>query len=277
MRTPQAGALFLGIFVLAAAAPAGDSWRLKPYTEWNQGDVRRVLEDSPWAHRMSLIVAREEEEAPPVDTPAARRTAMESSPPPRTGNGPYQRTPRTTDDGPALNSSRAADFAPPTQTGVGGISVVRWASARTVREAMARSGELRGALTEKQARDLSGFETGDYYIFYVDLRVLLTDVNRVPQDGVLTAAMVQNSALVVRATGERISPLTVRAAPLPEFDDRKELALAAFYVFFPRHRHGKRALRGDESLVRFECPLTPVAIHAEFDLHKMFRDGSPDL
>jgi hypothetical protein len=276
MRTPQACAFFLGIVALAAAARAGESWRGKPYTEWNQGDVRQVLEDSPWAHRMSLIVAREQEEAPPVDTPASRGTSKDSTPL-RGGNDPSHRTPAGPDDVPALNTSRAAEVTPPAQIGVPGIAVVRWASARTVREAMARSGELRGTLTEKQARELYGLETGDYFILYVDLRVILNDVSRVPKDGVLTSAMVQNSALVVRGTGERISPLTVKVAPLPEFDDRKELALASFYVFFPRHKQGKRVLRGDESLVRFECPLIPVAIHAEFDLRKMARDGSPDL
>lgn len=276
MRTPQACAFFLGIAALAAAAAAGESWRGKPYTEWSERDVRQVLENSPWAHRVSLIVAREQGEAPPVDTPATRSTSKDSSAP-HAVNDPSHRTPADPDDVPALNTARAAEVTPPTQAGVAGVAVVRWASARTVREAMARSGELRGKLTEKQARELYGLETGDYYILYVDLRVNLNDVSRVPQNGVLTSATVQNSVLVVRGTGERISPLTVRVAPLPEFDDRKELALASFYVFFPRHKQGKRVLRGDESLVRFECPLAPVAIHAEFDLHKMARDGSPDL
>ncbi|HKO04188.1 MAG TPA: hypothetical protein VJW51_05550 [Candidatus Acidoferrales bacterium] len=276
MKTPQAGALSVAIFALAAVAPAGESWRVKPSTEWNEKDVREILEKSPWAHREKLIVAREQAEVPPVESPDSHSTGSNVPIEPTTPGTRRRPTPSPSDL-PALNSARTAEVTHASQTGVGGIAVVRWASARTVREAMARNMVMHGTLTEEQARGLSGFETGDYYIVYVDLRVRLADVNRVPGGGVLTLAMVQNSILRVNGSGERLSPLTVKAAPLPEFDDRKELALAAYYVFFPREKQGKHVLRGDETVVRFECPLAPVPIHAEFDLRKMAREGSPDL
>jgi len=276
MKPPQAGALFLAIFALAAAAPAGDSWRVKPSREWNEKEVRQILEKSPWAHRVRLIVAREEQAVPSVETPASRNTLSNASTTPPNSSAPGRRPPSNPNDLPALNSSQKAEFAPPEQSGVAGIAVVRWASSRTVREAMARNGELSGRPAENQARDLSEIEEGDYYIVYVDLRVRLSDVNRVPRGGVLTAAMVQNSTLRVSGSGERVSPVTVKSATLPEFDNRKELALAAYYVFFPRQRQGKQVLPGDESVVRFECPLVPVPIHTEFDPRKMAREGLPD-
>src|SRR5208282_2439193 len=74
MKTPQAGALSVAIFALAAVAPAGESWRVKPSTEWNEKDVREILEKSPWAHREKLIVAREQAEVPPVESPDSHST-----------------------------------------------------------------------------------------------------------------------------------------------------------------------------------------------------------
>jgi hypothetical protein len=275
MRTPQAGALLVTIFALAAAAPAGESWRLKPYTEWNEKEVRQVLEDSPWAHRLRLIVVK----PGPLNTPCPSgnpHCSPDSAPTPPAAPGGRRRPP-SPDEIQAQQDRRTASAMPPGLEGVSATAVVRWASARTIREAVARSGVQHGLVKVAEAGESSQFAPLDTYIFYVDLRVQVADVKRVPQGGVLTPAMVQNSVLLVKSTGERISPLSVKTAPLPEFDERNELALAAFYVFFPRQKDGKPVLSGDESMVRFECPLTPVAIHSEFDLHKMARKGSPDL
>jgi len=288
MRTLQAGALFLAVSSLATAAPAGDSWRQKPYTTWNQQDVDQVLENSPWAHRLKLIVALEQ-----VDTPIPAMLhsygdgiSDSIAPPPvpvssvamPAANSNTRAGPRNSpDDRPALNEQRAAEVSPPAENGVPGVAVVRWASARTVREAEARNRALHGTVLERYVSEGARILPPDSYIVYVDLRIHLNDVSRVPGGGVLTPAMVRHSILLVKSNGERVGPLAVRTAPLPKFDERKELALAAFYVYFPRKQDGKPVIPGDGSQVRFVCPLSPVPIHADFDLRKMGRAGSPDL
>jgi hypothetical protein len=164
--------------------------------------------------------------------------------------------------------------------GLGGVSataVVRWASARTVREAMVRNGIQRGLVKPEEVEKSGIYAPLDTYVVYVDLRVTVADAKKVPQYGLFTAAMLENSVLVAKTTGERIAPLSVKAAPLPEFDERKELALGAFYVFFPRQVGGKQSLPVTETLVRFECRMAPVAITSEFELQKMAREGLRDL
>jgi len=277
MKIPRACALIIAVLSLAAVLPAGESWRAKPSTQWNKKEARRVLENSPWAHRIKLIVARGVEAAESVPTPAERSTSASSSTNPQNQSGRLARVHTSVDDAPALNPARNAEITPLTQTGVAGVAVVRWASARTAREALARNGVLRGSMTEQQGRELSQADFGNVYVIYVDLRVSLRDVKSVPQGGVLTSAIAQNSYLLLRRTGDRVMPLGVKAAPLPEFDDRKELSLAAFYIIFPRRIDGKPTIPNTESLVRFECPLSPVPIHFEFNLNKMLRDNSPDL
>ena len=183
----------------------------------------------------------------------------------------------SSDDLQDLQDRRSSSTMPPGLQGVAATAVIRWASARTVREAMLRSGVQRGQVKPEELQDPKAFVPLDSYVVYVDLRVPLADVKKVPQSGLFTAALVQNSVLVVKSSGVRISPLGVKSAPLPEFDERKELALGAFYVYFPRQVGGKPSLPVNESLVRFECPLAPVAITSEFDLQKMAREGAPDL
>jgi len=276
MRTPRFLALFLALFFLSAPAPAGESWRAKPPSQWDKKDVRGLLENSPWSHRLKIIVTSWEEEDGPVPTPAELATTSKSTDPPPPVL-PHGRPAPSPEDQPGLNRSLSAEVAAPRTFGIAGVSVVRWASARIVREAMARDWVLRGTMTERRATRFSDLHLGKIFIVYVDLRILVSDAQKVPINGILTQAIAEKSFLLLRRTGEHIPALGITNAPLPEYDARKELALAAYYVIFPREKNGKPVIPDTESQVRFECPLAPVAIHADFNLNKMTVDGSPDL
>lgn len=57
--------------VLVPTAAAQDFWVKKPYTEWSQREVQRMLRDSPWARRWVMQRA--------AIVPIGRETAMESA------------------------------------------------------------------------------------------------------------------------------------------------------------------------------------------------------
>lgn len=275
MRSPHVCLPLLFALSGALAARADEPWRNKPYTEWNEKEVREILEKSPWAHRQSLMLVKPSPQAP-CNARGRGCSTDDSVILPRT-SGPRQGQILTKEPGAAQNPHGPPDMTPAPE-GVSGAAVVRWASAQTVREALARSGMKGEKVATTEALESAPLPPSDaYYIVYVDLRVHLSDVKKVPQSGVFTPAMAQNSTLLVKRTGERISPLRVTAAPLPEFDDRRELALAAYYVYFPRQKDGKLVFTEKEGVVRFECPLTPLPIRAEFDLRDMRRGGVPDL
>ena len=274
MRTSQTCAGLFAILAVALTAPADESWRKKPYTEWNEKEVREVLEKSPWAHRQDLMLVKPNPRTP--GPPRSRGCSDDDSVTVRGTSGPRQSQINSRQPSAAQNANTLSDIAPGPQ-GVSGTSVVRWESAKTVREALARSGMKGEKVAKAGEPDPTPLPPSEAYILYVDLRVHVSDVKKVPQSGVFTAAMARNSVLVVKSTGERISPLQVTSAPLPEFDDRRELALAAYYVYFPRRRDGMPVLAEKETLIRFECPLTLQPIRAEFDLRDMRRDGVPDL
>lgn len=275
MRTRKVCALPLVLLALAFVASGDDSWRKKPFSEWNEKEVRQILEKSPWAHRVKLMVIKPGARTTPC--PAGDPSCSPEGYPTASSSPTAQRGTMSPDDLQALQEGRTSSPTPPALGGVVGTAVVRWASSRTVREAMFRSGVQRGRVKPQELQQPGVFAPLDAYVVYVDLRVALADAKKVPPCGRLTAAQLQNSVLVLKSTGERISPLSVRKAPLPEFDERKELALGAFYVYFPRMVRGKPSLPASETLVRFECPTMPVAITCEFDLQQMTREGLPDL
>jgi hypothetical protein len=256
-----------------AAYAAGDSWQNKPSSEWNDKEVRAVLEKSPWAHRENLTLVKPTEAVLPCKRGSVRCVSDDTDQAPV---DPFRRHPPTPDDIQNSQDRRAYSAMPPKGDGVAGTAIVRWASAQTVREAMSRAPEK----TERIAGNKDEpppLPPSVAYIVYVDLRVHLNDVKKLPQDGMLTSTMMRSSNLVLKSTGEHIPALRVTSAPLPEFDNRKELALAAFYVYFPRQKDGKPVLPDAEIIVRFECPLSPGPIEADFDLRTMKRAGVPDL
>lgn len=275
MKLKLACSQLLAVFSLALVAFGSDSWLHKPSSVWSEKEVRKILENSPWAHRVKLMVVN----PPPGKTPCAtkNRPCNAEGDPDMSTSYPGPRRPGAIDPSQPRQEKRSNAELVPGLEGVAAASIVRWASARTIREAMARNAVQRGAANPGESPNASRLPPVGPYVVYVDLRIALADVPKVPKSGVFTSAIARNSVLVLKATGERISPVSVQTAPLPEFDERKELALGAYYIIFPREIGGKPSLPGSEVRLRFECPTVPVPITAEFDLHKMSREGSPDL
>ena len=275
--------LVAGLFC-ASALPADEAWRAKPSTDWDQKDIRQILEHSAWAHRVSIMLVRPGGEVAGCigsSGPCQRDDSFHAPKLPSDASSTPPDPPRVTSDLSAQAKAKemqgrysGSPDPPGSDDGVVGVAVVRWASARTVREALGRMVPPSGKLMEPE--ELAQLAPADAYVVYVDLRVAVADVSRVPQNGVITERMARRSSLVLKSSGVRIPAARVVSAPLPEFDDRKELALAAYYIFFPRQRAGHASLPRNETEVRFECPLAPVPIHAEFKLWRMERDGAPD-
>jgi len=273
MRTPQAWAPLLAALAFSLAAHADEPWH-KPASEWNEKEVRAILEKSPWAHRDQVLLTKPKMKEPPCPPGSLRCFSDDTISYPTPGP---RRKPASPDDLNEQQTKRAENAEGPSSDAIAGTTVVRWASASTVREAMARRQTKPETVAVVSANEPPPLPPSVAYIVYVDLRVHLHDIKRLPRSGVFTRAMAQNAVLVMKKTGERIPALRVRSAPLPDFDQRKELAIAAFYVYFPREKDGNPVIAAGETGVHFECPLYLGPITSDFDLHKMKRDGAPDL
>ena len=160
---------------------AADSWRKKPYTAWDDKDIQKILNDSPWAREVNVIISGRGEEA------------RSSSPVAGVGGG----------------SGRGSEgMGGRGNTGMGGAGsaaptfslVVRLVSALPVRQAMmrARYGDKVGSSPEA-AKVLS--TPDNYYV------VALAGLRRPPGD---VQAIKEKSALRVKGK-EPFEPVQVRA------------------------------------------------------------------
>jgi hypothetical protein len=283
LNASQVSSFVLAGLLCASIALAEKPWPKDPSSEREQREIRQVLEHSPWAQRVPLMVVKPAGVAEfcpesggncPQDT--TRQASYASTLGQRRG-GARDPVDRIEDSKNLMKDPNVEDSSNKSEEakGIAGVAVVRWASARTIRDALARMVPPSGK--RMQAEDLAQLAPADAFVVYVDVRVALADAGRVPQNGVLTRHMARHSALVLKSTGQRIDAARVASAPLPEFDGRKELALAAYYIYFPKLKDGHPWLTARDAEVRFECPLLPVPFHADFKLSRMQLSGAPDL
>jgi hypothetical protein len=114
----------LALIILATLAWAsGDPWKSKPFAQWDEKDLRKILSDSPWSKV--------------VQVPAAWKTGGDSSgaPDPNLPNATQERSP----DGSVMGQGIGAPKGPAIPQIPQATFFVRWLSARTIREALRRS------------------------------------------------------------------------------------------------------------------------------------------
>lgn len=152
---------------------------------------------------------------------------------------------------------------------------VLWWSSVTVRQAIVRQQELRGARDQQQAGRFLSRQPEDYVI-----AVYRPDVIRLYTQGSLrqlamleefTEEELNKSAYLKMKTGKKqVSPVRVRYI-------REGPNLMQVEVYFPRQLEGAPVIGVDETEVEFGYQSSIGRISSSFNLRKMVRDGKPDL
>jgi len=146
-------AALITVLLLAANLSAGDPWRDKPYKQWDEKDVRKVLTDSPWAKEVH-VSAGLQALAGGGRTPSAPGAAP---------GGVYGEAPAGGERGAMQPGAGLGERQQ--EAGVPQVSfLVRWASARSVRQALARAAMLRGTLQEVDAEKFLAQEPQEYTV-----------------------------------------------------------------------------------------------------------------
>jgi hypothetical protein len=238
--------------LLAALVWAGDDpWKAKPYQQWDAKDVRKVLDASPWARSVQV-------EAPWIsagDAGTADSGGVSSRPSPM-GPGQTQR--------PGANG--AADVGAGAQTVASVTFVVRWASSRTVREALLRGAILAGQMTEEAAAQqlAQPVETYEIVVAAPDMKPFQSVDEKILEHG---------AYLMDRKTKEKVAPTGVK---IQNSEDGEKIQSVAF--FFPKKSEsGVSTIASDQKTVDFLCVVTNVKIEASFDTSKMSDALGRDL
>lgn len=251
MRNPLI--TFFSIFLLAAAAAADEPWLDKAYQSWNQKDVRKILNDSPWAQNVQALA------------PWLKRTTVAQFPgKTRGGTAPGEK------DYPsdvASDASQPYGLPPGAAIAKAPLAtfLIRWESAKTVRAAEAREAILRGRMQPGGAEEILRQEPSEY-----ELVLVINPSVGLPEHDEFK---LQESARL-RGTRTKAEVLATRAQ-IQESPDGKSIEVD---FYFPKKTSaGNPSLSPDEAEIEFACSVAGSTIRATFHPQKMRTEGGPDL
>lgn len=250
-----AGVLAFAVLLWAA----GDPWKDKPYQQWDQKDIARVLSDSPW----SKVVH--------VDAPWRGSGQRDDD----------QGEPGESEEGPAARSgggmSRGGYGAGGGSQPPGGASdnassipqaafVVRWASSQTVREAAYRDAVLRGQMKQEEVDKALAQPIENYNVLVVGQD--MSPFAKSDENGLKGQAY-----LSTKKTKQKIPPDKVQ---IQKSQDGKNV-IALIFSFPRKAANGESDIAPDEKGVEFVLIAGQVKLKAGFEPPKMANQQGRDL
>lgn len=243
------------VMVLAALAWAGDAWKDKTYQQWDNEDVRRILNDSPWAK-----VAH-------ADVPGANLTPESGLP----GGGGRPSgggsRPGMGGGGGGAPSGTAPELG--NETGANLLQVpfaVRWLSSRTIREAFVRVAELSGQVKESDAEKELSTPVDTY-------EIMVAGPHLEAFEAAGETTLKEKVLLTTKKTKEKITPSKVTIQRTP--DGKK---IQAIVFSFPKQSaSGEATIGSAEKGVGFSCALPQANFKVSFDIPKMEDSKGRDL
>jgi hypothetical protein len=250
--------------LLIAAAlvfAGGDPWKSKPYQQWDDKDVQRILQDSPWARVVQVDANWKNSKLNSNDDSA--QPTLPTGPPPGGKMGGM---------GGGMGGQSPAPSAPAAgNVESGGSSaqasfVVRWVSSRTVQRALARKSELTGQLRPEDAEKQLE-QAPDVY------EILVGGPDMRPFQSADEDTLKTNAYLIEKKTKQKISPTKVEVS---RSTDGKNVQVVAF-IFPKKSTNGEPTIADDEKGIDFDCFVGGAKIHTSFDIPKMQDTKGRDL
>ena len=259
MRKATIGSLaVLAIAVLVWAS--SDPWKDKPFQQWDEKDVQKVLSNSPW----SKIVMIDAEPGGGAVTPSSLPQTNPGTPGAGSGGGRGGMG-----GGSSSSPSGGGGAVPATGTDSSASQApfaVRWGSSRTVREAVLRSKVLSGKLTEDDAEQQLAQPAATYL-------VVISGQQMEAFQAAEEAGVRAKSTLTTKKGKQKIEASNVEFQRGP---DGK--AIFAVVISFPkRTATGEATIDADEKGAEFSCLPGRVSIKVSFDFSKMYDAQGRDL
>ena len=143
---------------------------------------------------------------------------------------------------------------------------VRWNSAQTIREAIARGALLSGKINEADAQRFVTQTPQDY-------EVLVAGPDMSPFTTTTEADLKATTHLEAKQSKQKIAPTSVKINRTP---DNKRVAFVLFS--FSRDAGANQPLlTPKDKSVEFECKLKNLDLRSSFDLRKMVNEKGQDL
>jgi hypothetical protein len=258
MRKAIVGSLAV-LAIAAFAWASSDPWKDKPFQQWDEKDVQKVLSSSPWSKMVETEAGTGDGALAPTGLPqgSSAGTGGAGSGGGRGGMGGGGGSSPNTGGG----MGQAGGGSVPQAT-----FAIRWASSRTVREALLRSAVLASTLKEDEAEKQLAQPAEDY-------QVLLSGSQMGAFQSAEEAGVKARTFLFTKKGKQRIEASKVE---FQRTSDGK--TLRSVLISFPkRTATGEGTISADEKGADFSCTPGKVAIKTSFDFSKMYDAQGRDL
>jgi hypothetical protein len=246
------------IFLIAAGLAYGsnDTWKTKPYQQWDKNDVTQILTNSPWVKSTTVTATWKNSLNAPDEGTQPSQQAQPSQPPSRPGMGAGGSQPGGAQPGTPDEPSMGPDVP----------FIIRWTSAQTMREALARDAVLNGRSSEAQAQQYVAQQPSSYevVVYGTDMTPFTKETN----DTLKSKAFIE-----VKPSKEKVNPSSVE---IVKDTDGKKITSVLFS--FPKQGpNGQALLATNDKQVQFDCKLRELHLDTAFDLRKMVGANGPDF
>jgi hypothetical protein len=246
----------LGILLMAALAWASDPWKDKSYQQWDQKDISKVLNSSPWVKEVTVSASWKDGRRAQMQVPMGAPTGGGEGGQPQMGGGEgggMQTAPATTPTMAPAPVENQATFR------------VRWLSSRTMREALVRMQVLDGKMNQA---------TGEQYITQEpkDYQIVLFGPDMSPFASLNEDALAKDAYLEMKKSKLKVVPTSVQ---IQRSADEKTILAITFS--FPKAANGQPTIAPDEKGIMFACAVPGVGLRFGFDPQKMADKQGRDL
>lgn len=249
--------LSLVAFVLVSWA-GGEPWKDKPFQQWDEKDVNRVLNDSPWV-KVIHVEASWRGSGQAVQEAGNNSGSNSSRPSMRgMGGGGYgSRGAGGGEDEGESNPRLTMSMAP---------FLIRWTSSRAIREAILRDSLLKGKIHEADVEKAMAMPIEEY-------TVMVGGPDMTPFATADEAGLRAQAYLSTKKSKQKILPDKVE---ILRTEDGKTVTAVVFY--FPKKAtNGEAEIAPDEKGLEFALAYGQLKLKANFDPSKMSDQLGKDL
>jgi hypothetical protein len=247
------------VLMLAAGALAfagNDPWTSKPYQQWDDKDITKVLQMSPWSRTVPVEMTWKALSIEDIESgQGVSGQAGSHASPSGTGEGNSGTFLPAEHDGAAYTRGPEADFT------------VYWSSSKTIREALARRNELHSGGDPKEGETYVNAPQDEY-------QVLVQGRDMAPFDHVDEKGYAGMAWLQLKGSKEKIMPTHV----MYTHDPKVQAAVnGAVFYFAKKNAAGAPTIPPDVKSVDFYCKVGASTMHAVFEPQKMKNAEGTDL
>jgi hypothetical protein len=249
------------LIILVAAGVvygANDTWKTKPYQQWDKNDVTQILTNSPWVKSTTVTATWKGLNASDYGVQPNQQSQPSQPPTSRPGMG---------GGGGGSPSGGGQPGSPDEPSMAPSVPfIVRWTSAQTMREALARDAVLNGRSSEAQAQQYVAQQPPSYdvVVYGTDMTPFANETN----DTLKSKAFIE-----VKPSKEKVSPSSVEI--VKDADGKK---ITSVLFSFPKQGpNGQALFAADDKQAQFDCKLKDLHLDTAFDLRKMTGPNGRDL